>query len=87
MFGIVLKALSTPEKQQEASLIDRLRCATSTRRLAALAECGRGVPVKWAHLALISLAEPHDEAPCHKIHRLGSYKDRITDHCCVNQEE
>jgi hypothetical protein len=31
-------------------------------RVAAIAECGIGVPVKWAHLALVSLAEPHDEA-------------------------
>ena len=57
------------------------------QRVAAIAERGIGVPVKWAHLTLVSLAEPHDEAPCHKIHGLGSNKDRITDHRCVNQEE
>jgi hypothetical protein len=43
--------------------------------------------MKWAHLALVSLAEPHDEAPCHKIYGLGSNKDRITDHRCMNKEE
>jgi hypothetical protein len=56
-------------------------------RVATIGECGIGASVKWAHLALVSLAEPHDEAPGHKIHRLGSNKDRITDHRCVNQEE
>jgi hypothetical protein len=53
----------------------------------AIAKCGIDVPVKWAHLALVSLAEPHDQAPCNKIYGLGSNKDHITDHRCVNQEE
>jgi hypothetical protein len=57
------------------------------RRVAGIAGSGIGAPVKWAHLALVSLAKPHDEAPCHEIHGLGSNKDRITDHRCVNQEE
>jgi hypothetical protein len=48
---------------------------------------GIGVPVVWAHLTFIPLAEPHDEASCHKIHGLGSNKHRITDHRCVDQEE
>ena len=47
-------------------------------RVAAILKCGIAAPVKGAHLALVSLAEPHDEASCHKIHRLGSDKDRIT---------
>ena len=55
--------------------------------VAAITESGIRVPVKRAHLALVSLAEPHDEAPCHKIHGLGSNKNRITNHRCVNQEE
>jgi hypothetical protein len=86
MFGIVVKGPSTLEISR-AILIDRLRCATSMRRLAALAECGIGASVKWAHLALVPLAEPHDDAPCHKIHGLGCNKYRITNHRCVNQEE
>ncbi len=57
------------------------------RLVAAMAEAGIRVSVKWAHRALVSLAEPHNEAPCHKIHGLGSNKDRITNHRCVNQEE
>ena len=43
--------------------------------------------MKWAHFTFVSLAEPDDEAPCHKIHGLGSNKDRISNHRCVNQEE
>jgi len=50
-------------------------------------ECGIAALVKGAYLALVSLAEPYDEASCHKIHCLGSNKDRITDHRCVNQGE
>ena len=57
------------------------------RRVGTITDGGIGVLMKWAHLALVTLAEPHDEAPCHKIHGLGSNKDRIVDHCCVNQEE
>jgi hypothetical protein len=86
MFGIVLKGCRR-SRAAEAILIDRLRCATPVLRVGAIAEHGIGVPVKWAHLALVSLAEPHDEAPCHKIHGLGSNKHRITDHRCVNQKE
>ena len=56
-------------------------------RVAAIAECGIGVSVKCAHLARVALAEPHDEAPCDKVHGLSSNKDRIADHRCVNQEE
>jgi hypothetical protein len=55
--------------------------------VAAIAEVGIFIPVKRAHLALVSLAEPHDEAPCDKIHGLGSNKNRITNHGCVNQKE
>jgi len=55
--------------------------------VAAVAECGIGLPVKWAHLTFVSLAEPHNQSACHKIHGLSSDKDRITDHRCVNQEE
>jgi hypothetical protein len=85
MFDIVLKGCRRLSAA-EAIPIDRLRCAPM-RRVADIAECGIGVSVQWAHLALVSLAELHDEAPNHKIHGLGSDKDRITDHCCVNQEE
>jgi hypothetical protein len=55
--------------------------------VAAIAHCGIGAAVKWSNLALVSLGEPHNEAPCDKIHGLGSNKDRITDHRCVNQGE
>ena len=41
--------------------------------------------MKWAHLALVSLAEPHDEAPCDEIHGLGSNENRITNHRRMNQ--
>ena len=64
-----------------------LRCATPTLRVAAIVERGIGVPVKWADLALVSLAEADDEAACHKIHGLDSHKDDNTDHRGVNQEE
>ena len=57
------------------------------RLVAAITEGGIRVPVKRAHLALVSLAEPHDEAPSHEIHGLGSNKDRIPNHHRVNQEE
>jgi hypothetical protein len=86
MFGIVLKSCRC-SRAAEAILIDDYDAGTPMRRLAAIADCGIGAPVKWAHLALVSFAEPHNEAACHKIHGLGSNKDRITDHRCVNQEE
>jgi hypothetical protein len=57
------------------------------RLVATITEAGIRVPVKWAHLTLVSFAEPHEEAPGHKIHGLGSNKHRITNHRCVNQEE
>ena len=43
--------------------------------------------MEWTHLALESLTEPHDEAPCHKIHNLETNKHRVSNHRRMNQEE
>ena len=45
------------------------------------------VPMKGAHLALVALAEPDDEAPCYEIHGLGSNENRITNHRRMNQKQ
>jgi hypothetical protein len=55
-------------------------------RAAAITQGGIRVPMKWAHLALVSLAEPHDEAPRDEINGLGSNENCIANHRCVNQE-
>jgi hypothetical protein len=54
---------------------------------AAITQGGIRVPMKWAHLALVSLAEPHDEAPRDEIHGLGSNENRITNHRRMNQKQ
>jgi hypothetical protein len=46
-----------------------------------------GFAMKRAHLTVIAHTKPHDEAACHDIHRLDTYKHRVSDYRRMYQEE
>jgi hypothetical protein len=60
---------------------------TTIRHTKRLAEAGIRFAMKGAHLALVSLTEAHDEAPCYEIHNLDKNKHRVPNHRRMNQEE
>ena len=55
--------------------------------VAGVTDAGIRVSVKWAHLALVSFADGHDEASSHEIHGLDTNKHGVTNYRRMNQKE
>ena len=79
------------EERRRKIMTNGIDSAALTRRDSAQAVNHRAgevrLAMKRAHLALVSLTEPHDETACDEIHNLKTDKHDVSNHRRVDQEQ